>query len=361
MAVEFRPGDDEVPSGATVSYFPGVGPDGPRNARRAGAAAESAGAASAPSPEPSTGGPARSATGTRSAARAPLRAVVPVPAAALEPVTPTPRTAGSATDDEGWAAEPRDEDREFVQKMRNAIAEIDGRSAPVVPRAPGADTPSEGIQRSRTSPPAESTETTGAVRALPAKRVVAFVETPTADDDDEEDGSEASAPEPVDPAVRLAELDLLVVRKLARRAYSEWEVAEVLRGNDAEPHEVEHLLEEFRRRGYLDDAALAEQLVETLHARKGQSRSVIARELSSKRIDQSIIQVALEAIDDDDELERALVVARKRAGQLSSYDAATAERRLTAYLSRRGYGSSIVREACKQALSGTKRSGVSFR
>lgn len=354
MAVEFRPGDDEVPSGATVSYFPGVGPDGARASRRtAGASAGGAAPAST-----SAAGSARSATGTRSASRPPLHVVEPVASPAPEPaapITPTSRNGRAATtDDEGWAAEPRDEDREFVQKTRDAIAEIDaGQGARSAPEAV-ASGDARGTSRTSGSPVVPD-----GVRALPVKRPVTFVESTAVEPGDDE--FEASEPEPVDPAVRLAELDLLVVRKLARRAYSEWEVAEVLRGNDAEPHEVEHLLEEFRRRGYLDDAAFAEQLVESLHARKGQSRSVIARELSLKRIDQSIIQVALEAIDDDDELERALVVARKRAGQLSSYDAATAERRLTAYLSRRGYGSSIVREACKQALSGTKRSGVSFR
>lgn len=167
--------------------------------------------------------------------------------------------------------------------------------------------------------------------------------------------------EPVDPEVRLAELDLLAVRRLARRGCSEWEIAELLRGHDAEPHEVEHVLDELRRRGYLDDAELARQLVDSLHNRKGQSRAVIGRELSARRIEQSVAAEALEAIDDDDELRRALVVAEKRAGQLRSLDRATAERRLSAYLARRGYGSSVIREACTRALSGSKRSGVTFR
>lgn len=181
------------------------------------------------------------------------------------------------------------------------------------------------------------------------------------DSDDTSDDTDADIDEPVDAEVRLAELDLLAVRRLARRGCSEWEIAQLLRGHDAEPHEVEHVLEELRRRGYLDDAELARQLVESLHTRKGQSRAVIGRELSSRRIDPSVAAEALEAIDDDDELRRALVVAEKRAGQLRSLDQATAERRLSAYLARRGYGSAVIREACTRALSGAKRSGVTFR
>ncbi|HXH34528.1 MAG TPA: regulatory protein RecX [Plantibacter sp.] len=189
---------------------------------------------------------------------------------------------------------------------------------------------------------------------------IAWTPTPGSSRNDTDDADD-DIDEPVDAEVRLAELDLLAVRRLARRGCSEWEIAELLRGHDAEPHEVEHVLTELRRRGYLDDAELARQLVESLHTRKGQSRAVIGRELSSRRIDPSVAAEALEAIDDDDELRRALVVAEKRAGQLRSLDQATAERRLSAYLARRGYGSAIIREACTRALSGSKRSGVTFR
>lgn len=280
-------------------------------------------------------------------------------------------------------AGPADESSEHVAPVTSlfgrrpapdAAAEPDGwfvgqtDEAPVVaapvarPVAPLRRTSTERAETVTTPPrdvasdaPAATSPTTP---PAPAPRTLAWtsaVEAP--EDDDADDEVEA----PVDPEVRLAELDLLAVRRLARRGCSEWEIAELLRGHDAAPDEVEHVLAELRRRGYLDDAELARQLVESLHTRKGQSRAVIGRELSSRRIDASIVSEALEAIDDDDELRRALVVAEKRAGQLRSLDQATAERRLSAYLARRGYGSAIIREACSRALSGSKRSGVSFR
>lgn len=280
-------------------------------------------------------------------------------------------------------AGPADESSEHVAPVTSlfgrrpapdAAAEPDGwfvgqtDEAPVVaapvarPVAPLRRTSTERAETETTPPrdvasdaPAATSPTTP---PAPAPRTLAWtsaVEAP--EDDDADDEVEA----PVDPEVRLAELDLLAVRRLARRGCSEWEIAELLRGHDAAPDEVEHVLAELRRRGYLDDAELARQLVESLHTRKGQSRAVIGRELSSRRIDASIVSEALEAIDDDDELRRALVVAEKRAGQLRSLDQATAERRLSAYLARRGYGSAIIREACSRALSGSKRSGVSFR
>lgn len=239
-------------------------------------------------------------------------------------------------------------------------------AAPVArPVAPLRRTSTERVERETTPPGDVSSDAPAATSPTtppePDPRTLAWtsaVEAPE-DADDRAEADEVEAPD--DPEVRLAELDLLAVRRLARRGCSEWEIAELLRGHDAAPDEVEHVLAELRRRGYLDDAELARQLVESLHTRKGQSRAVIGRELSSRRIDATIVSEALEAIDDDDELRRALVVAEKRAGQLRSLDQATAERRLAAYLARRGYGSAIIREACSRALSGSKRSGVSFR
>ncbi|WP_285037088.1 RecX family transcriptional regulator [Plantibacter sp. ME-Dv--P-095] len=232
-----------------------------------------------------------------------------------------------------------------------------GRPVAPLRRRTTEDTVEHGRAQSR---PQATSSPTDRTAPAPATRSVSWA----SDTDAEAPGDDEAAEDPevpVDPEVRLAELDLLAVRRLARRGSSEWEIAELLRGHEAEPDEVEHVLGELRRRGYLDDAELARQLVESLHTRKGQSRAVIGRELSSRRIDPSIAAEALEAIDDDDELRRALVVAEKRAGQLRSLDQATAERRLSAYLARRGYGSAIIREACSRALSGSKRSGVSFR
>lgn len=259
-------------------------------------------------------------------------------------------TPDPAVEADGWFVGASDDGPVEAGAVTRPVAPLRRRSAE---RAEAQTRPSEASSEATAA-------TNAATPAEPAPRTVTWTSVAdTPDDDEADDADEIEAP--VDPEVRLAELDLLAVRRLARRGCSEWEIAELLRGHDASSDEVEHVLAELRRRGYLDDAELARQLVESLHTRKGQSRAVIGRELASRRIDASIVSEALEAIDDDDELRRALVVAEKRAGQLSSLDQATAERRLSAYLARRGYGSAIIREACSRALSGSKRSGVRFR
>ena len=77
---------------------------------------------------------------------------------------------------------------------------------------------------------------------------------------------------------------------------------------------------------------------------------VYGAELRRRRLDNLAIEIALGALDDD-ELERALEIAHKRASQLRSYDAETAKRRLGAFLQRKGYSGSVVSTAVQRALA----------
>ncbi|RFA14337.1 hypothetical protein B7R21_07095 [Subtercola boreus] len=166
--------------------------------------------------------------------------------------------------------------------------------------------------------------------------------------------------EPMGEGERAAFLENIVVRALARKGLSEWEVSRLLGTNGVEEHELEVFLERYRSNRYIDDYDLAENLVESLHRRKGFGRSQIKAELSARHIQQEIVSAALDALDDDDELKRATELAEKRAPSLARLDAATAERRLTSFLMRKGYPSAIIRTAVSAALSPQTR-GVRFR
>ena len=144
---------------------------------------------------------------------------------------------------------------------------------------------------------------------------------------------------------------------LARRGMSSHEMTKLLERRELETEDIEAEVARLEGAGLLDDAALAENLVRTLQERKGLGRSAISAELRRRKVDDEAISNALEAIDTDDELERAIEVATKRAGQLSSYDSATAKRRLGAYMQRRGYSGSILSQAMAAALDGTGGGG----
>ena len=144
---------------------------------------------------------------------------------------------------------------------------------------------------------------------------------------------------------------------LARRGMSAEEMADYLVGRDFDESEVELECERLLGVGLLDDFLLAETLVRSMRERKGLGKSSITAELRRRKIDASAIENALEDFGDD-ELERAVAIAEKRAPQLRSLDSATAKRRLGAFLMRKGYSGSVVSTAVARAL---EPSGPVFR
>jgi regulatory protein len=151
------------------------------------------------------------------------------------------------------------------------------------------------------------------------------------------------------------------ITALARRGLSRRELERHLRDRGFDDDEIADEVARLERDGYVDDVALAQNLVGTLQERKGLGRSAIAAELTRRHLAPAAIEYALDLIDTGDELSRARELALKRAGQLRHLDRETAVRRLSAYLARRGYGGSTVRAAVDQALPAISRHGVAFR
>jgi regulatory protein len=145
---------------------------------------------------------------------------------------------------------------------------------------------------------------------------------------------------------------------LARRGMSSREMHDYLVGREFDSSEVDVEIERLEKVALLDDHALAETLIRTLQARKGLGRSALTAELRRRNLDPLAIEAALSALEDDDELERAMAIAVKRAGQLRSLDATTAKRRLGDFLMRRGYSGSVVSKAVQEALA---PAGPTFR
>lgn len=147
---------------------------------------------------------------------------------------------------------------------------------------------------------------------------------------------------------------------LTRRDMSRWELEQTLISRGLDQQQIDDEIARLESVGLIDDAVLAETIVRTQHERKGLGRSALVAELRRRRVDQEHIDAALESLEVDDELSRARELAQRRAPQLMSLDRATAVRRLSGYLMRRGYSSSIVRAAVDEALSGS-HSPVRFR
>lgn len=139
---------------------------------------------------------------------------------------------------------------------------------------------------------------------------------------------------------------------LTRRGQSRWELEKTLVSRELDPEIVEAELDRLESVGLIDDAALAETVVRVGRERKGLGRGALVAELRRRHIDQEQIDAALDTVDDAGELAMAIDVAERRARQLRSLDHATAVRRLTGYMLRKGYPSSTVRRAVDEALPG---------
>ncbi|WP_290472381.1 regulatory protein RecX [Leifsonia sp. 71-9] len=172
--------------------------------------------------------------------------------------------------------------------------------------------------------------------------------TPTEPEDDEADR-------------QSKKVSAVTIRQLARRGMSRWELEQVLIKREIEPEVFGPELDRLETLGVIDDASLAVSLAFTQHSRKGLGRSSIEQDLKRRHIDPELIEIALADIADEDELERATELAVKRIGQLSSYDEETARRRLHGFLARKGYSSSIVRQAMDAAFASRRRGGVRFQ
>jgi SOS response regulatory protein OraA/RecX len=175
--------------------------------------------------------------------------------------------------------------------------------------------------------------------------------------------AEAEAAPPVvrsEPAARgsFARISNVSMHALARRGVSSREMRELLLAREFEEAEVEEELDRLESVGLLDDGLLAEMLVRTLRERKGLGRSALVGELKRRKLHPDAIDAALAVVEIDDELDRAIAIAERRAPQLRSYDAETAKRRLGAFLMRKGYSGSVVSTAVARAL---EPSGPRFR
>lgn len=154
----------------------------------------------------------------------------------------------------------------------------------------------------------------------------------------------------------------VTIRQLARRGMSRWELEQLLTKREIAAEVYGPEFDRLEAMGVIDDASLAATLAFTQHSRKGLGRSAIELDLKRRHIAPELIEEALADIADEDELERATELAVKRIGQLSSYDDETARRRLHGFLARKGYDSSVVRQAMDAAFATRgRRGGVRFQ
>ncbi|WP_104162465.1 regulatory protein RecX [Cryobacterium sp. N22] len=159
-----------------------------------------------------------------------------------------------------------------------------------------------------------------------------------------------------DAAQEREQAEKLLLQRLRGRSLSIIEAQKLLRSTEIDEEAVQEILERFTELHYLDEEKLADQIMHSHHERKGLGRSGVAAEMRQRGLDAELIAEKLEEMPDD-EAERATELALKRVQQLDRFDDATIDRRLTGFLMRKGYASSVVRDAVKAALASRRGSG----
>ena len=131
------------------------------------------------------------------------------------------------------------------------------------------------------------------------------------------------------------------VKLLARREHTRRELARKL-APDADPVEIERLLDELEARGWLSETRVAEQLVHTRRSRFGARR--IERDLRGKGVSEEAVAAVLPQLKDG-ELEAARGVWRRKFGRLPK---GTAERaRQVRFLQGRGFELDVIFKVIK--------------
>jgi len=128
------------------------------------------------------------------------------------------------------------------------------------------------------------------------------------------------------------------------------QLAEKMASRNVPDEVVTKVLDRFTEVGLIDDAAYAEMLVRTRHNERGLARRALAQELRRKGVDTETANAALEAVQPEDEADRALELVRRKARSTEGVDPVKRRRRLLSMLARKGYRPGVAMRAVDQVL-----------
>jgi regulatory protein len=143
---------------------------------------------------------------------------------------------------------------------------------------------------------------------------------------------------------RLAAGDLL-----ARRAWTQAELAARLRRRGAAPEVAAGVVADLVARGYVDDAAFARHWV-TTRAARGYGAARLRAELRARGVATAHVEAALGALEGADQLEAARRLARRRLPALARAAPDKAAGRLRDHLLRRGFAGGVVAQVVRESL-----------
>jgi regulatory protein len=145
----------------------------------------------------------------------------------------------------------------------------------------------------------------------------------------------------------------IVLRQLALAPKTRKQLEDKLRQRDCPDDVARMVLDRMAAVGLVDDEAYAGMLVRSQQVGRGLAKRALARELRTKGVDDQIARATLDAIDPEDERERARQLVAKRLRTMHGLDPVVQTRRLAGMLARKGYppdvSMTVIREAVANA------------
>jgi regulatory protein len=148
-----------------------------------------------------------------------------------------------------------------------------------------------------------------------------------------------------DPVAAAREIAL---RRLSVRARSRKELTQDLKSRDVPADAAAEVLDRFAEVGLINDAAFAQEWVESRGRRSGAAR--LRQELRLKGVAEEDIADAIGGRGDQTDLTNARELATRKAATMKGLDRVVRQRRLTALLARRGYSNAVIRRVIGEVL-----------
>ncbi|MFV0461116.1 MAG: regulatory protein RecX [Actinomycetales bacterium] len=147
----------------------------------------------------------------------------------------------------------------------------------------------------------------------------------------------------------------IVLDQLTRAARSRAELEASLARRNVPAAVARDVLDRMEQVELVDDAAFAQQWVESRHRSRGLARRSLAAELHRKGIDAEVAQQALGTLDPDREIQTARDLVARKLRATRGQDPAARMRKLASMLARKGYSAGVSYTVVREALA---REGV---
>jgi regulatory protein len=142
----------------------------------------------------------------------------------------------------------------------------------------------------------------------------------------------------------------ILLDQLTGRARSRSDLEKKLAQRNVPDEIATRLLDRFEEVGLVDDAAFAREWVAQRQEGRGLARRALAQELRRKGIDDEVARDALGAVGEDDEVEAARVLVRRRLRSVRALETDKAVRRLVGMLARKGYSGGVAYRVVREEL-----------